>query len=152
MLITQNPSNATIKELIFLSSEDSAKWIEDKATGDIFYWPSDIAYHEQIAEILHITEYNRGIAIKDRGPDPYDQALEVKAWYFQVREARKWMAAFFKKQTECYRKLSNLHDKDISQLLWSRARKKFRGLQRYVQWKLSDLSHEISNIFESQTK
>ncbi|MCU7945629.1 MAG: hypothetical protein KZQ72_03120 [Candidatus Thiodiazotropha sp. (ex Cardiolucina cf. quadrata)] len=152
MLITQSPSNATIKELIFLSSEGAAKWIEDKETCDIFYWPSDTANHEQIAEILHISEYDKGIAIKDRGPDLYDQAPEVKVRHFQVREVLKWMAAFFKKHTECYRNWNNLLDKNIPQLLWSRVRNKFRGLQQYIQWKFSYLYHEISNVFLNQIK
>ncbi|MCU7918340.1 MAG: hypothetical protein KZQ95_08260 [Candidatus Thiodiazotropha sp. (ex Epidulcina cf. delphinae)] len=149
MLITQNPSNATIKELIFLSSEGAAKWIEDKETGDIFYWPSDAAHHKQIAEILHISEYDKGIAIKDKGPDPYDQAPEIKLSYFQTREYRKRMAAFFKKHTECYWNRNNRLGKNILQLLWARVRTKFRGLQQYIQWKFRYLFHGISNIFES---
>ncbi|MEW8509002.1 MAG: hypothetical protein AB2598_20140 [Candidatus Thiodiazotropha sp.] len=66
MIITRNPSNTKIRELITLSSEGAARWIEDKETGDIFYWPSDSAYHNQVAEILHISEYDKGIAIEDR--------------------------------------------------------------------------------------
>jgi hypothetical protein len=66
MIIYRNPSNAKIKELITLSSEGAARWIEEKDTGDVFYWPSDIAFHRQIAEILHIADYEKGIAIKDR--------------------------------------------------------------------------------------
>jgi hypothetical protein len=66
MIIYRNPSNAKIKELITLSSEGAARWIEEKETGDVFYWPSDIAIHRQIAEILHIADYEKGIAIEDR--------------------------------------------------------------------------------------
>ncbi|PVV23629.1 MAG: hypothetical protein B6D78_02785 [gamma proteobacterium symbiont of Ctena orbiculata] len=66
MIVYRNPSNAKIKELITRSSEGAARWIEEKETGDVFYWPSDTAYHKQIAEILHIAEYKKGIAIEDR--------------------------------------------------------------------------------------
>jgi hypothetical protein len=66
MIIYRNPSNAKIKELITLSSEGAARWIEEKVTGDVFYWPSDLGYHTQIAKILKISEYDKGIAIEDR--------------------------------------------------------------------------------------
>jgi hypothetical protein len=66
MIIYRNPSNAKIKELITLSSEGAASWIEEKETGDLFYWPSDSGYHKQIAQILKISAYEKGIAIKDR--------------------------------------------------------------------------------------
>jgi hypothetical protein len=66
MMIYRNPSNAKIRELITLSSEGAAMWIEEKETGDLFYWPSDSGYHQDIAKILNITAYEKGIAIEDR--------------------------------------------------------------------------------------
>ena len=66
MIIYRNPSNAKIKELITRSSEGAARWIEEKESGDVFYWPSDTAFHTQIAKILHIADYEKGIAIEDR--------------------------------------------------------------------------------------
>jgi hypothetical protein len=66
MMIYRNPSNAKIRELITLSSGGAASWIEEKETGDLFYWSSDSGYHKQIAKILNITAYEKGIAIEDR--------------------------------------------------------------------------------------
>ena len=63
MLLYRNPSPEKIQELIETSGDVAAKWIEDSETGDKWFWPSDAAFHANIAKTLHIEKYDKGIAI-----------------------------------------------------------------------------------------
>ena len=63
MILLRNPSAEQIQGLIEASHNETAKWIEDKATGEKWFWPADQAFHAHIAGLLHITEYNKGLAI-----------------------------------------------------------------------------------------
>jgi len=63
MLLARNPTEEKIQELIDLSKDKAAKWIEDPEDNAKYYWPSDQAYHAAVAHILHIPKYEKGIAI-----------------------------------------------------------------------------------------
>lgn len=59
MLLYRNPTPEKIQELIASSGDIAPKWIKGSKTGDTFYWPSDQAFHARMAEILHITKYDK---------------------------------------------------------------------------------------------
>ena len=63
MLLCRNPSPEKIQELIEISGDVAANWILDKESGDKWFWPSDAAFHANIAKSLHIKKYDKGIAI-----------------------------------------------------------------------------------------
>lgn len=63
MKLSKNPSNETIRELIEASPCKAAKWIKEIPTGDRYYWPADQALHARVADILHIEEYEKGLAV-----------------------------------------------------------------------------------------
>jgi hypothetical protein len=65
MLISFNPDAKHIAEICELSKQKSAKWIKNLDTGDMVYFPSDSAFHAEIANALHIKNYSKGIAIDD---------------------------------------------------------------------------------------
>ncbi len=63
MIICRNPTPEKIQLLIANSNDDAAKWIKDLDTGDTYYWPSHSAFHARMAEILHVSRYEQGLAI-----------------------------------------------------------------------------------------
>ncbi len=65
MILANNPSEDKIQELIELSKDKAAKWIEDKDSGDKWFWPSDKSFHKDVAKLLHIENYDKGLAVKD---------------------------------------------------------------------------------------
>lgn len=63
MYIKRNPSPDEIQQLIANSSEKAARWLCDEDTGDIWYWASDVAFHRDVANVLRIDKYTKGLAI-----------------------------------------------------------------------------------------
>lgn len=63
MIVARNPTPEKIRELIELSKSDAAKWIKNNETGETWYWPADESFHANMAKILHVTDYEKGIAI-----------------------------------------------------------------------------------------
>ena len=63
MILSLNPSEEKIQELISLSKDKAARWLKDNETGDVWYWPSDGAIHKEMQDALGITDYEKGIAI-----------------------------------------------------------------------------------------
>lgn len=68
MQISQNPTDEKINELISLSKDKAAKWIKDLDTNDVYYWPSDTSSHKKMSLLLHIDNYDKGIAINQSLP------------------------------------------------------------------------------------
>jgi hypothetical protein len=62
---SKNPTDSQITEIIAESKHKAAKWIKDLATGDIYYWEAEKAFHRQMAELLNIKVFNKGIAVND---------------------------------------------------------------------------------------
>ncbi|MBT3206680.1 MAG: hypothetical protein HOM14_15925 [Gammaproteobacteria bacterium] len=62
MLIVKNPSDEKLQEIINISKDKAAKWIEDPETKDKYFWPFDQAFHVQVAKKLHIPKFEKGIA------------------------------------------------------------------------------------------
>ncbi len=60
----QNPSKEKIQELIQQSEQKAAKWLKDIEDGNIYYWPADWTSHAQMADILQIKDYDKGIVTK----------------------------------------------------------------------------------------
>lgn len=58
----KNPSPDELVALLNLSEHKAAKWIEDLATGDKYYWPADGSFHYQIAAAAGVEKYDKGIA------------------------------------------------------------------------------------------
>lgn len=65
MIISRNPTPEKIKEIINLSKDLAAKWIYDPSSNDYWYWPSDAAFHANVAKSLNISKYDKGIATND---------------------------------------------------------------------------------------
>lgn len=65
MLLSCNPPPEGIKRIIEASDHHAAKWIKDKSTGEIWYWPAEAAQHASIAKSVGITDYEKGIAITE---------------------------------------------------------------------------------------
>ena len=63
MIIAKNPTHEKLQEIINLSKDKAAKWIEDPENNSRYFWPSDQSFHADVAKILHISEFNKGIAI-----------------------------------------------------------------------------------------
>ena len=61
MLITQDPTEEKIQELIKLSEMKAAKWLKDTEDGHIYYWPDNWTTHAQMADQLQIKDYEKGI-------------------------------------------------------------------------------------------
>ncbi len=66
MLISNNPSNEKIAEIIATSTEKAAKWIKDLETNDFWYWPAEKAIHAQMASLLSIPRYEKGLAVNEK--------------------------------------------------------------------------------------
>lgn len=65
VLPTRNPTDSAIAEIITRSEHKAAKWIKDLDTGDIYYWEAEKAFHQQIADTLHIGHFDKGFAVND---------------------------------------------------------------------------------------
>lgn len=59
--ISMNPSKESIARTIAKSEHKAAKWIRDPATGDVYYWAAEKAQHEEIARMLKLADYEKGI-------------------------------------------------------------------------------------------
>ena len=57
MLLSLNPNEEKIQELISLSKDKAARWLKDNKTGDIWYWQSDGAIHKEMQDALDITDF-----------------------------------------------------------------------------------------------
>jgi hypothetical protein len=62
-MFVSNPSDEKIRELIELSEYRAAKWIKDNENGDIFYWTTVETTHAEMAAVLHIEDYQTGVAV-----------------------------------------------------------------------------------------
>ena len=62
MLIVKNPSNEQLQEVLDHSKNKAAKWIEEPETKDKYFWPSDQAFHADVAKKLNIPVFEKGIA------------------------------------------------------------------------------------------
>lgn len=62
MRVTFNPNEEKIKEICALSSENAAKWIKNTDTGEMIFFPSDSAFHAEVAKAFHVKNYTKGIA------------------------------------------------------------------------------------------
>ncbi|WP_109016540.1 hypothetical protein [Novimethylophilus kurashikiensis] len=60
-IVSINPDELKIREICGLSSQNAAKWIKCAKTGNMYFFPSDKAYHADVAFALHIEEYTKGI-------------------------------------------------------------------------------------------
>lgn len=65
MLIAFNPSEPEIKHIIFASDQKAAKWIRNNSNGDTFYWAAELSIHANMACVLSIQDYEKGIATLD---------------------------------------------------------------------------------------
>ena len=61
MLITENPTNEKILQLIGHSEMKAVKWLKDLDGGDVYYWSSDWRPHDSAAGEFRINEYENGI-------------------------------------------------------------------------------------------
>ena len=59
----KNPSQEEMAAIIARSKHDAAKWLKDAATSDVYYWPADEAFHQQVADMLGISKFDKGIAV-----------------------------------------------------------------------------------------
>lgn len=60
---TINPDRCKIRELINLSDQKAAKWLQDLNTGDFWYWPASWITHDNMAAELNIQDYDKGIMV-----------------------------------------------------------------------------------------
>ncbi len=67
MKLAKNPSAAEIARIVDGSTEKAAKWLEDKSTGDRWFWPAEAAFHRAVAAFLGLDrpQYKKGIAARD---------------------------------------------------------------------------------------
>lgn len=65
MLIAYNPSESEIRQIIVASDQKAAKWIRNKSNGDIFYWAAELSIHANMAGVLSIQDYEKGLATLD---------------------------------------------------------------------------------------
>lgn len=63
MKIAFNPPPAGVKYLCASSAHNAAKWIKNKATGDMIYWPAEEATHAAVASTFGVDDYEKGIAV-----------------------------------------------------------------------------------------
>lgn len=74
MMLAKNPTDARIREISERSAEKAAKWIEDPATGDRYFWEAEQAFHAAVAEALEIAPpYRKGLAVIEAAPAPQDR-------------------------------------------------------------------------------
>lgn len=69
MKATKNPSPAEIARIVDGSTEKAAKWLEDKRSGDRWFWPAEMAFHRDVAASLGLERqhYRKGIAAREDG-------------------------------------------------------------------------------------
>lgn len=60
---TINPDRNKIQELINLSDQKAAKWLQDLNTGDFWYWPASWITHDNMAAELNVQDYDQGIMV-----------------------------------------------------------------------------------------
>ena len=65
MLPIKNATKEEIQSLIAQSAHKAAKWLEDEATGDVFFWPAEAFQHAEVARAFKIEKYSKGIAVND---------------------------------------------------------------------------------------
>jgi len=65
MLLKQNPTQEEIAEIINGSEHKAAKWLKDKKTGDIWYWPAEQSFHASVAQSQGVEDYEKGMAVLD---------------------------------------------------------------------------------------
>lgn len=65
MLLACNPSQEAIKRIIESSEQRAAKWIKNKATGELWFWPAEAAQHKSVAALVGIEDYEKGIAVTE---------------------------------------------------------------------------------------
>jgi len=63
MLISINPENHILLDLIEKSPSKTVKWLEDAADQARYFWAAEDATHAHVASILHIVKYSKGIAV-----------------------------------------------------------------------------------------
>lgn len=61
MLLTKNPSEEKVQQLIEHSEHKYAKWLKDLEGGDLYYWPASWTTHSQMAGKLQIKDYEKGV-------------------------------------------------------------------------------------------
>lgn len=65
MIPAKNPTDAQISVIISRSEHQAAKWLKDLDTGDLYFWEAEKAFHKHIADSLHISSFDKGIAVND---------------------------------------------------------------------------------------
>lgn len=68
MLLGLNPPPERLREIIASSAHKAAKWIKSQ-DGSTWYWPAELAQHADVAKLVGVTEYTKGIAIADDKTD-----------------------------------------------------------------------------------
>lgn len=63
--VSKNPTKAVIAGIIQASEHTAAKWLKDKATGDMYYWPAEKYQHAHVAAEHGIADYTKGLATLD---------------------------------------------------------------------------------------
>jgi hypothetical protein len=64
-LVFKNPTDTAIRQIIAMSEHRAAKWLKNKDTGDIYYWPAEEAQHAEIAKLMQVTNWEKGVAIDE---------------------------------------------------------------------------------------
>lgn len=65
MLLSFNPKNDGIANIINHSAYKAAKWIKEDATGNLWYWPAEQETHAAVAAMVDVVEYTKGIAVME---------------------------------------------------------------------------------------
>lgn len=61
----KNPTRKEIQEIIAASEHKAAKWLKSIDGKDIWYWPAEQEQHANVAKLVGITEYTKGLAVAD---------------------------------------------------------------------------------------
>lgn len=66
MLLAHDPSEQEISILIDFSQQRAAKWTENPHDHSKWFWPAEQAFHAEVASLLKIPEYEKGLAVVEQ--------------------------------------------------------------------------------------
>lgn len=63
--VIKNPTKEQIAAIAAESVQKVAKWLKDPDTGNIYYWPSELHEHMEVALWLKLRGYTKGRVLGD---------------------------------------------------------------------------------------